>query len=64
MLSCFLLYLCFNMIVKGQLLKLEDLDSTIDAIVSEHYLILLRNGKQIVPSIGTMTDPSLKVLSI
>ena len=64
MLFPFLPYLCFNAAVKGQLLKLEDLESAIDAIVSEHYLIVLINGKQMVLSVSPMADPSLEVLSI
>lgn len=57
MLSAFSLYLRFNVVVKGQLLKLEDLESSIDAIVSEDYSVVFRNGKQIIPSVGTIVDP-------
>ena len=58
------LYCIFDVVMKGQLSILEDLESTIDAIVSEHYSVVSRNGKHIITFVDTIADSFHKVLSV
>ena len=52
------------MLAQGQLPKLQDLESALDDIVSEHYSIVVRNGNHILAHVRTIAYSSCKASSI